>query len=432
MRKITTIVLCLLMVFTITACRQVPLKIAAPVDPPIDKNAEFLRAAYYGKADEVSSYIASGIDPNIKGAVGNHGHQATALHWAASEGNLETVRLLLSKGANVNSLTEPDSSTPLMAAASNGYADIVNLLLDNQADVNASDDHGTTALQSAAAHGHLSVVSALLKKAVWIDLAARDKSEGMTADEWARKNGYLDVAQLIRASMSPQLELGNIAESWFHSYKSLFIGTTLRNQEDTLVLVSLGQVDTLGYEVEISRVVEGPTDVLIEVRLTYPEPGQPYLVHPNTPYVLTRIPTTKPIVFRAEDPSLHIPTLVGVPDGFLLHEASYWLEYVPDTMDSPARGNIVLGMTPSGQDRVPGKILVEGLARVFEAYVEYDFLDNSGMPYDYGWLHAATAGPDWGYFRFDASPSLDDLTGIRVYSTSAKDSLIQDLVIIRP
>ena len=431
MRKAAIVLLCLLLAIMVTACRQAPPKSDPPINPVVDKSAEFLRAAYHGKTEEVSSFLASGVDPNVKGTVGEYGLEATALHWAAKQGHLETVILLLSKKADVNSLTAPDASTPLMFAASSGHAVIVGLLLEHKADVNATDDHGTTALKSAAAHGHLAVVRTLIEKSTWLDFAARDQIEGMTAEDWARKNGHLEVAQLIKVSTGPQLELGNMAEAWLDSYKSLFVGTTFKSQSRTLVLVSLGQVDTLGYEVEISRIVDGPTEVLVEVRLTYPEPGKPYLVHPNTPYVLTEIPTTKPIVFMPQDPALHIPTLVGVPDGFLPHGESYWLEYVPDTMDSPERGNMRLGTT-FGQDNVPGTIVIEGLARVFEAYVEYDFLDKSGMPYGYGWVHAATAAPDWGYFRFEASPSLDNLSGIRVYSTSAKDGSIQDLVIIRP
>lgn len=432
MRKAVIVLICLLLAVGVTACRQAPPKTQPPLDLPIDKNAEFLKAAYFGKTGEVSSFLSSGVNPNIKGSVGDYGIKATALHWAAKQGHVETVMLLLSKTAEVNSLTEPDASTPLMFAASHGHSVIVSLLLAHKADVNATDDHGTTALKAAAANGHLEVVRSLLDKSMWIDFSARDQIEGMTAEEWARKNGHLEVAQLIKVSTGPQLELGNMAEAWLDSYKSLFVGTTFRSQNETLVLVSFGQVDTLGYDVEITSIVDGPTEVLVEVRLTFPEPGKPYLVHPHTPYVLRSIPTTKPIVFRAEDPSLHIPTLVKVPDGFLVYgDSSYWLHYVPDTMDSPERGNIVLGTTPN-RHSVEGTIIVEGLARVFEAYVEYDFLDKSGKPYGYGWLMAASAGPDWGYFSFEVRASSSDFSGIRVYSTSAKDGSIQDLVIIRP
>ena len=275
MRKASIVFLCILLSVAVTACRQVP-KALPPIDPPVDKDAEFLSAAYSGKTEEVSAYLSSGGNHNIKGTIGNQA--ATALYWAAEQGHVEIVVLLLSKKAEVNSLAEPDGSTPLIVAASQGHAAIVGLLLDHKADVNAITNSGATALKSAAENGHLEVVHTLVDKSIWIDFAARDQVENLTAQEWAAKNGHVEVAQLINVSTRPQLELDELAEAWLDSYKSFFIGTTFLMQNETLVLVSYGEVSTLGYGVEITRIVEGPTEVTVEVRLTNPEPDRKSVV----------------------------------------------------------------------------------------------------------------------------------------------------------
>ena len=67
------------------------------------------------------------------------------LYAAAEAGDAETVRNLLSAGANPDWAGE-DGTTPLMAAARLGYLDAVQALLDGGASVNANDANGWTAL----------------------------------------------------------------------------------------------------------------------------------------------------------------------------------------------------------------------------------------------------------------------------------------------
>lgn len=55
-------------------------------------------------------------------------HGQTALMLAVSHGRLDTVRLLLEAGADVN-IQDEDGSTALMCAAEHGHLDIIKLLL---------------------------------------------------------------------------------------------------------------------------------------------------------------------------------------------------------------------------------------------------------------------------------------------------------------
>ena len=69
----------------------------------------------------------------------------TALHRAASEGDISEVERLLAAGANVEARTTakvPRSSTPLIVATQSKRFDVMRLLLDHGADIGACDDHG--------------------------------------------------------------------------------------------------------------------------------------------------------------------------------------------------------------------------------------------------------------------------------------------------
>jgi len=85
------------------------------------------------------------------------------LHYAAAWGHLAIVRLLLDRGANINS-RDKHKSTPFIAAAEHGHISIVRELLDRGANINARDSSGFTALMRAARGGHVEVVKLLLER----------------------------------------------------------------------------------------------------------------------------------------------------------------------------------------------------------------------------------------------------------------------------
>ena len=87
----------------------------------------------------------------------------TPLMLAADEGNLQLVRLLLARGANVNQ-RDPDSLTPLMIAASaadRGADAIVRALLAAGADPHATLPDGTTARMLAERYALIAPARAL-------------------------------------------------------------------------------------------------------------------------------------------------------------------------------------------------------------------------------------------------------------------------------
>ena len=83
--------------------------------------------------------------PKFKGGL-------TPLMFASQAGNVESARILLAAGADVNEGTE-EVGPSLLLAASNGREQVALLLLEKGADPNATDGYGMTALHWALEEG---------------------------------------------------------------------------------------------------------------------------------------------------------------------------------------------------------------------------------------------------------------------------------------
>ena len=85
----------------------------------------------------------------------------TALMMATACGDLETMKVLLSRGADPTIANW--YGTSLHAAAEAGQCQAIELLLENKIDINIKDPHGRTSLVCAAQCGKLDAVEVLLK-----------------------------------------------------------------------------------------------------------------------------------------------------------------------------------------------------------------------------------------------------------------------------
>ena len=106
--------------------------------------------------------------------------QVTTLLQASHRGQSAIVKALLeknSKGDFVDEASE-DGITPLTAASSEGNVDSVKLLIGAKANVDAKDKDQTNPLMAAAARGHLDVVTALLEAGASVN---EQNSDGHTA-----------------------------------------------------------------------------------------------------------------------------------------------------------------------------------------------------------------------------------------------------------
>jgi len=147
-------------------------------------------AAKAGDMESLKALLAKGADINAK-----DGDGITALVWAAIRSQPAAADLLLANGAAVDAATS-DSSTALLFAARSGETDIVRALLRKGANANAPNSSGITALQLAAKSGLADPVQALLEGGADPNLA---DDTGYTPMYYAAASGNLGIATQLLA-----------------------------------------------------------------------------------------------------------------------------------------------------------------------------------------------------------------------------------------
>lgn len=104
--------------------------------------------------------------------------QLTPLHCAASKNYVDICKLLIEKGASVNSV-DRQGNTPLVRAAQKGNNDCLRCLLNSGSLVNIRNRQGDTALHLACEMGYWQTVEILLETKD-IDVTIRNE-DGYTA-----------------------------------------------------------------------------------------------------------------------------------------------------------------------------------------------------------------------------------------------------------
>jgi ankyrin repeat protein len=109
-------------------------------------------AAYKNNKEAAQALLARNVQVNRPGW--------TALHYAASAGADDIVRMLLEKHAYIDA-ESPNKTTPIMMAAWAGHIWTVKLLLDEGADASLKNERGMTAIDFAEVGGHRDIVEGL-------------------------------------------------------------------------------------------------------------------------------------------------------------------------------------------------------------------------------------------------------------------------------
>lgn len=122
------------------------------------KDSPLLRALLYPAV--VKLLLEKGADPKVRLYIKGLAFGSTLLHEAARQGYLESARLLIDHGAEVEAIyvdefmrkpVEETVFTPLHSAASGGQPKVVELLLERKANLTRRTSNGQTALQLAGA-----------------------------------------------------------------------------------------------------------------------------------------------------------------------------------------------------------------------------------------------------------------------------------------
>ncbi|PQE12785.1 Ankyrin repeat protein [Rutstroemia sp. NJR-2017a BBW] len=185
-------------------------------------------ALYYasigGMVDTVKYLLTQGADVNIQG-----GDYGSALQAASANGHDKIVELLLSQGADVK-IQGGDYGSVLQAASANGYDKIVELLLSQGADVKIQGGNYGSALQAASANGHNKIVELLLSQGADINIQGGLYGSALKA---ASTNGHDKIVELL---LSQGADV-NIQDAYYGSA----LQVASENGQDKIVELLLSQ-----------------------------------------------------------------------------------------------------------------------------------------------------------------------------------------------
>jgi ankyrin repeat protein len=170
------------------------------LDPNLvdDTGTPLLVIAAREKSDKVAQVLIDNPKTDIE-KLDPAGENAMML--AALNDDLTLVNMLIAKDAEVNK----KGWTPLHYAATNGHDDVVKVLLDHSAYIDAGSPNGTTPLMMAARGGHLSTVKLLLDEGA--DLRVKNQI-GLTAVDFAKQYHEKDVAEGLAARLASMQNQG--------------------------------------------------------------------------------------------------------------------------------------------------------------------------------------------------------------------------------
>lgn len=193
------------------------IKAGAKVNTPLDSSGDtaLMMAARTGKPDAVKVLLDNGAQVDVKETWGD----TTALMWAVAEGNHAVVRMLIDHHANVNTRTKfvPSATgrgfegatpvaaaanqpveqnaggllTPLMFAAREGDLESARMLVAAGADLNVKDGDGKDALGLAIFNGGYDVASFLIDNHVNVN---QPDSQNFTPLFWAVDRRNMETA----------------------------------------------------------------------------------------------------------------------------------------------------------------------------------------------------------------------------------------------
>jgi len=154
---------------------------------------DFHNAASDNDIKAVAEFLNNGIDINY---FDKSGPGRTALIEAAIYGNLETVSLLINKGAYINCQCRAMGFTPLAWACYKGHHEIAQILINAGADLNLpSSMFHLSPLIVAANNGHEKVVDLLIKSGADIHAQTADGENALTK---AQKIKHINIISILK------------------------------------------------------------------------------------------------------------------------------------------------------------------------------------------------------------------------------------------
>jgi uncharacterized protein len=182
-----------------------------------DPRVELLEAARLDQESLAIRLLLRGVDPNIREKDGGpvivyaareksfavvralaidprtlidapNAKKETALMYAALHGDLESVKVLVQKGAQVNR----EGWSPLHYAASSGHTEVIKFLLENHAYIDAASPGNITPLMLTARHNQTAASRLLIEEGA--DPSLKSDQGYTAADYWKRTKDPVEEA----------------------------------------------------------------------------------------------------------------------------------------------------------------------------------------------------------------------------------------------
>lgn len=204
--------------------------------------------------------------------------------------------------------------------------------------------------------------------------------------------------------------------------------TTLAEADGgTYVLITRGEQSTGGFDAKIEKVTQSVSDqkgyATVRVLFTDPKSGQVVSQGVTYPLALVKLDTGKKpdevtFIIQREKPAGRTP------------EGSTAVPKKPKEQQEEKTANIIVDQPKTGA-AVTSPFLVSGRARVFEATLQVHLVDEEGRTISRKTVMASAGAPEWGSFTTSVqytAPTSPRKATLQVYTLSAKDGSVQDLV----
>lgn len=193
---------------------------------------------------------------------------------------------------------------------------------------------------------------------------------------------------------------------WLERVQPMFLAGYLTVDGTTYVMVNWGEQPTAGHEVHIAQVKQKEDKVVVMVEFSYPgEAAAQVLTYPRAVEALDFDPAGKEIVFEDVNQREYIPRLIGIEDGEL----------------SPFLPRSTVNIKLLSYEKDTGRAKVTGIARAFEANINYALEEAEAQVLREGYSTAASAGPDWGYFEMQVEDIPTEAEHLVIYTVNYED-----------
>ncbi|MHB9059052.1 MAG: Gmad2 immunoglobulin-like domain-containing protein [Bacillota bacterium] len=213
---------------------------------------------------------------------------------------------------------------------------------------------------------------------------------------------------------SPQLVYPPEVMAVYEAIKPVYLATAVATQDETFFLFSLGTQNKAGASVRITGVRTDGAKAVVTV-----EVKEATGAAVDAPYYPIAVETAKgkftDVTFQRTD-DYFVSQLL--PDGGGRFPSSLYA-----LASSPS-----IRVTAVGRDLA--RVVVAGIARVFEGTVTWELRDSDGKSLAKGFVTTAGA-PSWGYFEIDVPNPPKAAASMVVYWNSPKDEAVSEPVEVR-